>query len=293
MTQISSLHSRHIALPISLLVGGFLLAHTINAFVGEALYIVPKRHPESSGSESARPVLSQPTQLAEDIRTSGLFLLPPTPLGTTVQDGGVGVPLRASLGIAAKLKLMGVVLGDHRGVFAIMEELTSRKQALYRLHDHIPDVGEVAEIRRDGVVIRQGDLEELLELGPSDKPATASPGRVASASSGLGHSVRRIIDRREVETAMNDLPKLLSQARAVPHMVNGTVNGFRLEYIAPASFYERIGVQNGDILQRVNGVDIRDPSTMLTLLQQLKNERIVRLDLVRNNRPSTVTYELR
>jgi len=89
---------------------------------------------------------------------------------------------------------------------------------------------------------------------------------------------------------MGDLPKLLTQARAVPHMVNGTANGFALDYVAPASFYEKIGVQAGDILQRVNGVDIRDPDTMLGLLQQLKNERVVKLDLVRNNQSSTVTY---
>ena len=58
-------------------------------------------------------------------------------------------------------------------------------------------------------------------------------------------------------------------------------------------FYEKIGVQTGDVLQRVNGVDIRDPSTMLSLLQQLKNEQIVKLDVVRNNQRSTITYELR
>jgi general secretion pathway protein C len=96
-----------------------------------------------------------------------------------------------------------------------------------------------------------------------------------------------------VEQAMSDLPKLLSQARAVPNMANGAVNGYRLDYIAPASFYEKIGVQTGDVLQRVNGVDIRDPSTMLSLLQQLKNEQIVKLDVVRNNQRSTITYELR
>jgi general secretion pathway protein C len=76
-------------------------------------------------------------------------------------------------------------------------------------------------------------------------------------------------------------------------MVNGALSGFRIDYIAPASFYEKIGIQYGDVLQRVNGVEIRDPGTMLNLFQQLKNERTVKLDLVRNNQHSTVTYELR
>lgn len=92
---------------------------------------------------------------------------------------------------------------------------------------------------------------------------------------------------------MSDLPKLLTQARAVPYMVNGAINGFRIDYMAPASFYEKIGIRTGDILQRVNGVEIRDPGTVLNLLQQLKNESIVKLDIVRNNQRATVTYELR
>ena len=92
---------------------------------------------------------------------------------------------------------------------------------------------------------------------------------------------------------MADLPKLLTQARAVPYVVNGAPSGYRMDYIAPASFYEKIGIQYGDVVQRVNGVDVRDPSTMLSLFQQLKNERTVKVDLVRNNQKTTVTYELR
>jgi general secretion pathway protein C len=189
------------------------------------------------------------------------------------------------------------VLGDQRGVFAIVEELSSKQQSLYHLHDSVLDLGEVTDIRRNGIVIRQGNVEELLELAISEsQTALAGPSAsvpTSSATPTAGAPLRKVVDRREVEQAMNDLPKLLSQARAIPNTVNGTVNGFRLEYVAPASFYEKIGVQAGDVLQRVNGVDIRDPSTMLTLLQQLKNEQIVKLDVVRNNQRSTITYELR
>ncbi len=193
--------------------------------------------------------------------------------------------------------MIGTVLGDERGVFAIVEEVASKQQSLYHLHDSILDLGEVAEIRRNGIVIRQGNVEELLELAISEGQAalTGASSTAPNPQSGPAPMVpvRKVVDRREVEQAMNDLPKLLSQARAVPNTVNGVINGFRLDYIAPTSFYEKIGVQAGDVLQRVNGVDIRDPSTMLNLLQQLKNEQTVKLDLVRNNQRSTITYELR
>jgi general secretion pathway protein C len=296
---------RRIGLFLCLVVGGFLIAHSINAFVAEALYVIPPPPVRSTDDRStSAPLLASysPTQAAEDVRSSGLFVLPAAPQGglTNPHSNGRGLsgtPVRASLGVAAKLRLIGVVLGDQRGVFAIVEELASKQQSLYHLHDSVLDLGEVSEIRRNGIVIRQGNVEELLELALSENLAgpVGSSGAVATPSqaSTPGVPIRKVVDRREVEQAMSDLPKLLSQARAAPHMVNGAVNGFRLDYIAPASFYEKIGVQAGDVLQRVNGVDIRDPGTMLNLLQQLKNEQIVKLDVVRNNQRSTITYELR
>ncbi len=293
VAQIPQQQLRRVGLFVFLVVSAFLVAHSINAFVGNALYLVPDPPNRRGGDASVLPASYSPTQFAEDVRSSGLSLLPPPEQSPGTQGGAVGAPVRASLGVAAKVRLIGVVMGDRGGVFAIVEELTSKKQILYRLHDQIPDLGEVSEIRRDGIVVRRGDQEEVLELGSSETPAGAAGGSVAPVSQAPGAPVRKVIDRREVELAMSDVPKLLTQARAVPFMVNGTVNGFRIDYIAPMSFYEKIGVQVGDVLQRVNGVDIRDPSSMLSLLQQLKDERIVKLDMVRNNQLSTVTYELR
>jgi len=285
-----------------MVVCGLLIAHSINAFVADALYVIPA-HPVGAGVDrstgSSLLASYSPTQAAEDIRSSGLFLLPAVPQGgltSSDRRGSSGAPVRASLGLAARIRLVGVVFGDQR--FAIVEELASKQQMLYRVHEEVLDLGEVSEIRRNGILVRQGNLEELLELALLENPAlqSGSSGTTPSAAtqaSTAGVPLRKVIDRREVEQAMSDLPKLLSQARAAPHMVNGAINGFRLDYIAPTSFYEKIGVQAGDVLQRVNGVDIRDPSTMLNLLQQLKNEQIVKLDVLRNNQRSTITYELR
>lgn len=297
MAKLSAQQVRRISILVCVAVSGLLIAHSINAFIADALYLIPEDSARSGDTGPARPVSFAPTRYADDIRSSGLFLLPATPQETRSQGEPAGTAVRASLGAAAQIRLIGIVMGDKRGVFAIVEEQASKKQALYRLHEQIPGLGEVADIQRDGMLIRQGNLEEWLELGLTERPAI--PGNNATVSPSTpspqvpGAPLRKVIDRREVELAMNDLPKLMTQARAMPHMVNGAVNGFRIDYMAPASFYEKIGIQTGDILQRVNGVDIRDPGTMLNLLQQLKSERVVKLDMVRNNQPSTVTYELR
>ena len=289
---------RHIGIFLGIVMGGLLVAHSINAFVADALSVVPDPQTGSTSQSSVRAISYSPTQSMEDIRASGLFALPVVSQSSSPEASATPVA-RASLGAASKIRLIGVVMGDQQGLFAIVEELASKRHVLYRLHDYIQDLGEVANIRQNGMAVRHGQLEEWLELEAAEKQVgsgsltTVPTASSVSATPGPGTPIRKVIDRREVETAMNDLPKLLTQARAVPNMVNGTLNGFRIDYMAPASFYEKIGVQIGDVLQRVNGVDIRDPSTILSLLQQLKNEQVVKLDIVRNDQRSTITYELR
>jgi general secretion pathway protein C len=272
----------------------FLVAHIINAVLAEALSVPVGLVGPSPASDRETDVNATLPGLVQRIRTSGLFPLPPDPLGIGTV-GSVALPPRAPLNLASKLKLLGVVIGDHEGVSAIVEELSSKRQLYFRLHEQIPDVGEISEIRRDGIVVRQGDQQELLELAalqiekPPSAPITAGSAPVQAP----GSPVRTVLDRREVEQAMGDLPKLLSQARAVPYVINGAMNGFRLDYIAPSSFYEKIGLKYGDVLQQVNGVDIRDPGTMLTLFQQLRNEKTVKLDVLRNNQRTAMTFDIR
>ena len=272
----------------------FLVAHIINAVIAEALSVPAGQLRRLPASDQEAGVIASVPAMVEHIRTSGLFPLPPDPLGMSTA-GSDTPPSRAPLNLASKLKLLGVVIGDHEGVSAIVEELSSKRQLFFRLHDQIPDVGEISEIRRDGIVVRLGDQQELLELAALqvEKPPSAPVTAGAAVAPTPGSPVRTVLDRRDVEQAMGDLPKLLSQARAVPYLVNGAMNGFRLDFIAPSSFYEKIGLKYGDVLQQVNGVDIRDPGTMLTLFQQLRNEKSVKLDVLRNNQRTAMMFDIR
>jgi general secretion pathway protein C len=278
-----------------LVCGTFFVSHAVNAVIANALHMPPDllRGPMSPSSEEV--ATARPLELAEQIRVRGIFPLPPDLPGPGSGGNSLLPPTRGSLNLATKLRLMGVVMGEHGGVAAIVEELANKRQLFVRLHGNIPDAGEVTEIHRDGIVIRQGNQEELLELAvmQSGKPPAPQSPAAGTVKPTSGMPLQKVLDRREVDQAMNDLPKLLSQARAVPYLVNGAMSGFRLDFVAPASFYEKIGLQYGDVLQQVNGVEIRDPATMLTLFQQLRNERTVKLDVLRNNQRSTLTYEIR
>ena len=276
----------------------FFVAHIINGVIAEALSVPTGLVRPSPASNQATETATSVPALVEQIRARGLFPLPLDPQGMSAPGsapGSASLPSRAPLNLASKLTLLGVVMGDLGGVSAIVEELSSKRQLFFRLHDQIPDVGEISEIRRDGILVRQGDQQEFLGLAASqiEKPPSVPVSAASTVAPVPGSPIRKVLDRREVEQAMGDLPKLLTQARAVPYLVNGAINGFRLDFIAPSSFYEKIGLKYGDVLQQVNGVEIRDPGTMLTLFQQLRNEKTVKLDVLRSNQRTAMTYDIR
>ena len=290
-----STHIRRLVIVLYLLAATLLVAHSINAFVEYELVVKPE-------SGSNRTVITEPVsapiqtsvQLVEQISTSGLFPLP-TQLSALSANGTPVTQPKPPLDIAKKLRLLGTIVSDREGGAAIIEDIASKRQGLFHLHDTIPDIGEIYAVRRDGVMIRLNDQEELLQPAVL-QTEQAQPIPVAMPSphqQAFTPLLKRTLDRREVLEAVSDPTKLMMQAHAVPHITNGTLNGFRLDFVAPASFFEKAGFQYGDVIQRINGVEIRDPGRLLCSFQQVVNERTVKVDLIRSAQNTTLTYDLR
>jgi general secretion pathway protein C len=112
------------------------------------------------------------------------------------------------------------------------------------------------------------------------------------SSAGAGLPVH-IIDRGELTKALADVPHLLLQGQLVVSMTGERFNGILLELVRIDGLYNKLGLHSGDILKRLNGMELREPSMVLTALAQMKDEHRVKLDLVRNEAPRTLTYEIR
>jgi general secretion pathway protein C len=287
---------KRVAIGAFLSIGAFLLAHTVNAFVADALQPPPI---QVSAVNSITPSEPQPESfraLADVIVASGLFPLPPG-AGDSSASGQTSAPIAPSLEVAKKVALIGTVFGQQGGIMAILEDLPTKKQSLYRMGEQIPAVGALSAIEKNRVLFRAGKQEEWLDLALTQLPHPLLSGVPATATSApVPHPSapqRRILDRREIDAALADTTRLLTHAQAVPYLTDGKLDGFRLYSVMPLGFFDKIGLQTNDLLQRINGVEIRDPGMLLSLFQQLRNERTVRVDIVRNSQRQTLAYEIR
>ncbi len=195
--------------------------------------------------------------------------------------------------------LVGTVVGEE-DFYAVIEDTKTHEQLLYRIGDPIGDDGKIIQISRNKVVVRRGGEKEILEVSlfPEERKPTSqvmptvAPPAAANNVRQAGKN-RWMVDRREIENAVENLPQLLTKARIIPNFTEGKPDGFRIFAIAEESLYSKIGLQNGDILHRINGVEVKDPQNFLKVFEQLKDESAITVDLVRNNQKETFSYDIR
>jgi len=207
-----------------------------------------------------------------------------------------------------KVKLWGVAVRGENS-HCVIEDQSARppKQELYGINDMVANIAKVKAIEWDRVILDHDGAEEILELTPDAAPSIASaapaslnpPGGAAGKQPGDDVNVQTVgdnqyvIDQTEVDKAFENLGQLFTQMRAVPHFENGKSVGFRLFAIRSGSLFDKIGLRNGDIVKRINDSEMGDPSRALAMLQELRNERSLTVDLIRNRQDQRLTYTVR
>jgi general secretion pathway protein C len=61
--------------------------------------------------------------------------------------------------------------------------------------------------------------------------------------------------------------------------------------IRPKSFLGQLGLLQGDVLMEINGVPLNSPEKALQIVQQLRESRNIKVNLLRNDQPLTLEYE--
>lgn len=145
-----------------------------------------------------------------------------------------------------------------------------------------------------------GNMSAVAGLPNLNKPAAAndSDGGGDADDNDPALAVRQIDDNNYVipqgrlDKTLADLNKVATQARIVPSFKNGVANGFKLFSIRPGSIYSAIGVQNGDVITRINGYDINSPDKALEVYGRLKDARNVEIDLERRGQVIKKRYAI-
>lgn len=182
------------------------------------------------------------------------------------------------------LALLGTVADDTGGGFAVIEEKDKKKQDLYRTGDMVASA-RVYRILRGVVVLRVGNEDEVLSMEePRDSESREGQEQATAKASVV--SVRK----DEIESALGDMSKILTEARIRPYFTAGKADGFLITRITPGSLFQQMGLENGDIIRGVNNQTLESPERLLELYKGLKDGSEITLNLKRKGNEETLRY---
>jgi len=304
-----------------LFAAAWLSAKIVNTLVGTVIRPRPQADLSIPAAAPARPVLQTAIDEARLYHLIGVE--PPKvadePNAPPPRPQNCGDPSAAPVHSDLKLLLVaGVVAEIPRYSIATLVDSSSRESFVLGVGDEVRGARLLAleRVRADGdatgnafrvvAILCNGGTKEYVDEGTSPEVAAAAgvslgtapiprpgpvPGAPLEGVRATGKD-RYDIDRSVIDSTLNNLNNIATQARIVPSFKNGVANGFKLFSIQPGSLYASIGIENGDVIQRINGYEINSPEKALELYQKLRESGHVSIELDRQGQTVKKEYNI-
>ena len=194
------------------------------------------------------------------------------------------------------LMLLGTAIGSFRETFAFILRQSTHEEKVFRLGEDVFDIGPLVSVSKEGVEIQSGDSRIKL-LAPTEVPGEAPAVPATAAQQGaLASRVSPgsyVIDQRALDAALDNIGQAMTDARLLPNAKDGKVEGFNVSEVKPGGIFAMVGIKNGDTILSINDFALDSPEKAMQTLISLKGQNRIKLDLIRDGRPTTFTYDIR
>ncbi len=195
------------------------------------------------------------------------------------------------------LVLLGTAVGSFRETFALIQKTSSKEERVFRLGDQVYDLGPLVAVKKEMAEIQSGGSRIKLMTPTAAGEAEKTPAQPpAGAPAGLASQVGAgsfVVDQRALNAALDNIGQAMTDARLLPSVKDGKVEGFRVSEVKPAGVFGMVGIRNGDVLLRINDFPIDSPEKAIQSFVSLKGQSRIKLDLIRDGQPTTFTYDIR
>jgi general secretion pathway protein C len=169
---------------------------------------------------------------------------------------------------------------------------------------------KIIEILETRIYLDHNGKTEFLDLLEGKEPPRAEPTAAAptptpapgggdALSSEMAKGIKKTgehsydIQRSTLESVLGNMSLLSRSARIVPEIRDGKAAGFRLYSVRPDGPFALIGMQNGDVISSINGLEITSPEKALEVYAKLRSASHLSLGLERNGQKVTKDYSIR
>lgn len=270
---------------VNILLGISILV-SLGYFAGGIVTAVQKKNviPVSSFAQKPIRLVNESIQEAET-------LLLKNPFGVSAVAAKDAAAVEAVL---SDLKLTGTIAGRTQRGYAVFVGKDG-KQAIFKTDESVFGAGILTAVEEYQVSIsRNGKLIKIPMVN------TVVPGEMDSLKGGTPSGLVRsfgkgeyAIDQKAIQHALDNPTQIMSDAKLVPNMTNDKQEGFILLEIRKNGIYDNLGMQNGDVLLRINDFSISNPENALQAFTALRGMDKIQLDIIRDRNRMVMNYQIR
>lgn len=284
-----------LAVPASVALIAFLQARAIGALV-DAAATPPSIAPFAEARAAAAATSASSTRSAETILAHNPFDHTAR-ASASVDDAPAEVP--PCEGVHATVS---VSTEDADASFALLRVGADGRRLLRSTGGEVDDERRVVAVGADRVWLERGGKLCVARVfgGPAVTATTAAPVQQSAIEKEIVSHIARTganevqIDRGAVDRIL-EAPAELMKAPLVAEKEGERVVGYRLLRVRPGSVLAALGIESGDRLVSINGIEVGSTERMLEGYARLRTGTIDRLTihLVRNGKPLNVDYVVR
>jgi general secretion pathway protein C len=271
-------------------------------------HLAPPAHaaPRSPAAASTSTVYGK--QVEEILKRNIFCSTCPPILGgpkPTDTDNTPKTPTLERTTLPLKLLTVNFAPSDPKWLVAIIRDNDAKTAGPYAINDKVRGA-TITNIEETRVYLDNNGKNEYLDLIDRPAPPTTGPAAPVAAAPAadpltaeLDRGIKKTgensyeVQRGTVDALLGNMSVLSRAARIVPEIRDGKAAGFRLFSVRPDGPFAKIGLQNGDVISAINGLEMTSPDKALEVYTKLKSANHLSVGLERNGQKITKDYNIR
>ncbi|MHC4241067.1 MAG: type II secretion system protein N [Planctomycetota bacterium] len=203
--------------------------------------------------------------------------------------------------LKAQLRLLATVAGDEEVACAVIENVKTKIQDLYKTGDIIGGL-QIGRIERNKIILFNAGQREVLNLYVADgnldrieksiEPVIAQKPDAAEAVNVISPTEREI-NKKAFLARVGGMEAIMKTVEVAPYLEDGQEKGVRITGLEGLSMARFVGFENGDVIQNINGSTVTNRRKAFQILRKAKSQSSIDIQLLRNQQEKKLSFGIK
>ncbi len=216
--------------------------------------------------------------------------------GSDSLTGGKTSNAMKSAGQELGVALVGVVAGSPMYSKAVIKNLSTNVQETYKIGDKVA-TAKIESIEENKIVLVRNGEQMVLYLSFASDEQVKQQDNQKPPKQQIVESVK--VDEKKFSpleiatTGFGQIETILKKAVIKPHLVNGKIEGLKIDGLEEVKGAWILGLKNGDVLRSVNGHLLTSKQKAYQIFKKSRSQPTIDIELLRDEKIETLSFNLK